>query len=77
MKISEKHFEKHSEAEVVIVICVFLMVIAALPGTNVCISLQPSVTGHSVFTFILMDQETEVPLTFIEVLQDDQSGYSV
>lgn len=36
-KLVEKHFAKHSEADAVI--RVFITVIAALPGTNVRISL--------------------------------------
>ena len=67
---------RSSEAEAVI--RVFIMVVAAIPNTgNIKLSLQPSVSGHSVFTdflFLATDDASGWPLTFIEVKRFSDSA---
>ena len=72
----ERFLSRSSEAEAVI--RVFHMVVAALPNTkNIKLSLQPSVSGHSVFTdflFLATDDASGWPLTFIEVKRFSDSA---
>ena len=65
-------------SEVEAVIRVFHMVMAAIPNTgNIKLSLQPAVSGHSVFTDVLFratDDASGWPLTFIEVKRFSDSA---
>ena len=66
LKCLDRHFENTSEMEAVLRVAI--IVIQAVSGLGVKVSLQPAIECHPTFTdFYFVIEEGEVPLAFIEV----------